>query len=81
MRFRLEGWDAGETAHGDDVSFRTAVELDAPCDGELVFDGLATLCDVVVDGSVAAAVRVHVGPGAGAGRPPGGTRSRSSATR
>ena len=70
MRFRLDGWDAGETAHGDDVSFRTATTLTAPSDGELAFDGLATLCDVLVDGSVVASsesmwvpVRVPVAAG------------------
>jgi beta-mannosidase len=54
MRLRLDGWDAGETASGDDTAFTTRTTLTAPADGELVFDGLATLCTVVVDGEVAA---------------------------
>jgi beta-mannosidase len=54
MRLRLEGWDAGETASGDDTDFATRTTLTAPSDGELVFDGLATLCTVLVDGAVVA---------------------------
>lgn len=54
MRFRLDGWDAGPTAHGDDVEFATATDLTAPCDGELVFDGIATLATVLVDGEAVA---------------------------
>ena len=70
MRLRLDGWDAGETAHGDDRDFTTRTTLTAPVDGELLFEGLATLCTVIVDGEVVAEsesmfvpVRVPVGAG------------------
>ncbi|MEA2126911.1 MAG: beta-mannosidase [Solirubrobacteraceae bacterium] len=54
MRFRLDGWDPGPTGAGDEADWRTRTALSAPVDGELVFDGLATLCSVLVDGEVAA---------------------------
>jgi beta-mannosidase len=54
VRFRLEGWDPAPTGSGDDAGFTTRTTLSAPSDGELVFDGLATLCTVLVDGEVAA---------------------------
>ena len=44
MRFRVDGWSPAATGRGDDVEFRCAATVEAPCDGELVFDGLATLC-------------------------------------
>lgn len=71
MRFRVDGWSPAATGRGDDVEFRCAATVEAPCDGELVFDGLATLCDVAVDGEVVASsasmwvpVRVPVAAGA-----------------
>ena len=71
MRSRIDGWGPASTGRGDDVEFRCSATMEAPCDGELVFDGLATLCDVVVDGAVVASsesmwvpVRVPVTAGA-----------------
>jgi beta-mannosidase len=54
MRQRLDGWDPGPTGAGDDAEWRTRTTLTAPVDGELVFDGLATLCTVLVDGQAVA---------------------------
>lgn len=54
MRMPVEGWTPARTAFGDDVDevFRTSV--DAPVDGKLRFDGIATLATIFVDGSKAA---------------------------
>jgi beta-mannosidase len=54
VRFRLDGWDPAPTGLGDDSDFVARTTVEAPADGELVFDGLATLCSVVVDGVVVA---------------------------
>lgn len=54
MRIPVEGWTPARTAFGDGVDevFRTCV--DAPVDGKLRFDGIATLATIFVDGSKAA---------------------------
>ncbi len=54
MRSRIDGWTPAATGSGDDVGFSCAATVDAPCEGELVFDGIATLADVLVDGEVVA---------------------------
>jgi beta-mannosidase len=54
MRIQVDGWDPGCVAFGDDcdASFTTAFE--APVDGHLRFDGIATLASVKIDGSIVA---------------------------
>lgn len=54
MRSRIDGWSPEPVAYGDDLGFSCATRLVAPADGEVVFDGLATLATVLVDGEVAA---------------------------
>jgi len=51
MRIPVEGWSPARTAFGDDKDavFRTSFE--APVDGTLRFDGIATLASVTVDGN------------------------------
>ena len=54
MRIAVDGWTPGRVAFGDgaDETFKTS--FDAPCDGRLRFDGIATLATVLIDGAVAA---------------------------
>jgi len=54
MRLRLDGWSPAPAGAGDDVEFRTVTTLTAPADGALVFDGIATLATVYVDGTAVA---------------------------
>ncbi len=70
MRSRIEGWAPAATGRGDDVEHRCATTVTAPRSGELVFDGIATLATVFVDGEAVAEsesmwvpVRVPVGAG------------------
>jgi len=66
-----ERWCDGARGYGDDADWFFRAELEAPQDGELLFEGLATLAEVSVDGAVVAEsesmwlpVRVPVAGGA-----------------
>ncbi|MGI8623151.1 MAG: glycoside hydrolase family 2 protein, partial [Solirubrobacteraceae bacterium] len=60
MRVRIGGWQVargepddwrdGATGAGDEHDWWFRAPVDAPVDGELVFEGLATLAEVLVDG-------------------------------
>jgi beta-mannosidase len=50
MRIPVEGWTPGRTAFGDDIDAVFTTSLEAPTDGILCFDGIATLSSVFVDG-------------------------------
>ena len=50
MRIPVEGWTPGRTALGDDVDAVFKTSFEAPVDGTLRFDGIATLATVTVDG-------------------------------
>jgi len=50
MRIPVEGWTPGRTALGDDSDAVFATTFEAPVDGTLRFDGIATLATVMVDG-------------------------------
>lgn len=57
VRVSVEGWTPGTVAFGDDVDATFATEFDAPVDGILRFDGIATLATIKVDGAVVAESR------------------------
>jgi beta-mannosidase len=54
VRIPVEGWTPGRTAFGDDMDATFTTDFDAPCDGKLRFDGIATLAAVLIDGVVVA---------------------------
>ncbi len=54
MRSRIDGWAPAATGRGDDVDFTCSATVEAPCDGELVFEGIATLATLLLDGDVVA---------------------------
>ena len=54
MRIPVEGWIPGRVAFRDDKDAAFTASFDAPVDGTLRFDGIATLATVLVDGSPAA---------------------------
>lgn len=56
-RLPVAGWTPGTVAFGDDTDATFATEFDAPIDGVLRFDGIATLATVSVDGNVVAESR------------------------
>jgi beta-mannosidase len=55
MRIAVEGWTPGCVAFGDDVDATFTTTFDAPVEGLLRFDGVATLATVLVDGEPVAA--------------------------
>ncbi len=54
MRIPVEGWTPDRVAFGDDVDANFATSFDAPVDGILRFDGIATLATILLDGAVVA---------------------------
>jgi beta-mannosidase len=54
VRMPLEGWSPGTVVHGDDLDATFTTAFEAPVDGLLRFDGIATLATVAVDGVVVA---------------------------
>ena len=57
MRAPVEGWTPGTVAFGDELDATFATTFDAPIDGILRFDGIATLATIRIDGTVAAESR------------------------
>ena len=57
VRVPVEGWSPGMVVFGDDLDATFATEFDAPIDGILRFDGIATLATIRVDGAFAAESR------------------------
>lgn len=57
VRIPVEGWTPGRIAFGDDIDATFATDFDAPLDGMLRFDGIATLATIVVDGESVAESR------------------------
>ena len=57
MRIAVEGWTPAMVAFGDDADASFATSFDAPADGKLRFDGIATLASVLVDGEEVARSR------------------------
>jgi beta-mannosidase len=57
VRIPVEGWTPGRVAFGDDIDATFATEFEAPIDGALRFDGIATLATVFVDGAPVAESR------------------------
>jgi beta-mannosidase len=49
MRIQVEGWSPGRTAFGDDKDAVFTTSFEAPVDGTLRFDGIATLATLIVD--------------------------------
>lgn len=54
MRIQVHGWDPGSVALGDDCDASFTTVFEAPVDGQLRFDGIATLASVKVDGALVA---------------------------
>lgn len=51
MRIRVDGWDPGTVAFGDETDATFSTTFETPVDGHLRFDGIATLAEVSVDGA------------------------------
>ncbi len=54
VRIAVENWSPGTVAFGDDIDATFKTEFDAPLDGMLRFEGIATLATISVDGAVVA---------------------------
>jgi hypothetical protein len=54
VRVPVDGWTPGTVAFGDETDATFATEFDAPVDGTLRFDGIATLATIRIDGAVVA---------------------------
>jgi beta-mannosidase len=57
MRIRVDGWDPGSVAFGDETDATFTTLFEAPVDGHLRFDGIATLASVKIDGILVAQSR------------------------
>ena len=54
VRIAVENWSPGTVAFGDDIDATFKTEFDAPLNGMLRFEGIATLATISVDGAVVA---------------------------
>jgi beta-mannosidase len=54
VRIPIDGWTPGRTAFGDDLDATLATKFEAPIDGKLRFDGIATLATILLDGEAVA---------------------------
>ncbi|MGZ2410615.1 beta-mannosidase [Sphingomonas sp. F9_3S_D5_B_2] len=54
MRIAVEDWTPGTVSYGDDADATFATAFEAPADGVLRFDGIATLATISIDGSIVA---------------------------
>ena len=66
VRIAVENWSPGTVAFGDDIDATFKTEFDAPLDGMLRFEGIATLATISVDGAVVSEFAIDVGASRGA---------------